>query len=888
MENKGKEFYRASSSQVVEELNTSIENGLSDKEVQKRVEQYGKNVLETGEKISAWKILFEKVNNIIVYLLLSASVVSFLMNDPIEGVAVLIAVFIAVIFGFVTEFKAQKSVESLQGMIENTTTVIRDGEKKVIPSEELVPGDIMLLVGGDSISADGRLVQDQNFACIESALTGESAPVSKDSEAVFDEEEVSIGDRTNFVFAGTAVTRGNATAVVTATGMDSEVGQISSMLKDHKKEETPLNKELEHLGRLLILLAAIFAVLVIIVGLLTGREFGFIIQIALILAIAAIPEAMPAVSTITLARGMSRMSEHKALVKSLPAVETLGSTSVICSDKTGTLTENQMTVERIYLLNDGVYEVTGGGYQTKGDVTKDGKNVSLEEDKQLRDFIYASVLNTNATITIDDNNENAIIGDPTEGALIVLGEKLQVTRSGLEESEYKRLDEIPFNSKLKYMITLYESAEGKKTYIKGGPDVLLDMSHHDQDTKEEIDRANQELAKKGLRVLAIGEITDNEAIYTNNCDGNVKILGLVGIIDPPREDVKEAIRICQDAGIRVKMITGDHPQTASMIAKDIGMSEYEETMTGFEFDKSEKDDSFSKEVCKTGVFARVSPRNKLEIVNILKNNGEVVAMTGDGVNDAPALNGADIGVAMGIRGTEVAKEASDMILTDDKFSTIVDAVREGRIIFANIKKFVYYLFSCNMVEITAIMLSLIFLLPDLPVLPLHILWLNLVVDIFPAMSLGFEPAEDNIMKQPPRDKNEGLLSKKFLLKILLSGAVLGLSSFAIFQIMLMRGAPVIEAQTTTFTLMAIMQLLHILNVRRDKIFGIDKSLLQNKTMIISMLLSVSLQLMVIYVPFLNDVVGTVPLPLIDWVLIITISVIATVLVTILKKVTGLK
>ncbi|MDL2276597.1 HAD-IC family P-type ATPase [Breznakia sp. OttesenSCG-928-G09] len=809
------------------------------------------------------------------------------MNDPIEGVAVLIAVFIAVIFGFVTEFKAQKSVESLQSMIKSTTNVLRDGKIEVINSDELVVGDIIKLSGGDSINADARLVQTQNFACIESALTGESAPVSKDSALVFD-EETSLGDRKNYVYAGTAVTRGNATAVVTATGMRSEVGQISDMLKQHKKEETPLNKELNHLGKLLIGLAALFAGIVIVLGLLTGRELSFIIQIALILAIAAIPEAMPAVSTITLARGMARMSEHKALVKSLPAVETLGSTSVICSDKTGTLTENQMTVSKIYLLNKGVYNVSGGGYHFEGDVSKDGEKVVLENETELKDFIYASVLNTNATIKTEDNGEKVVIGDPTEGALITLGKKLSIDRNSLEENGHIRVDEIPFNSKLKYMITLYEHEGKRKTYIKGGPDVLLDMSNHDQDTKERIEKENQALAKHGLRVLAIGEITDNEAIYHNNCDGNVKILGLVGIVDPPREDVKEAIKICQDAGIRVKMITGDHPQTASMIAKEIGMDEYEETMTGFEFDVADKDENFPKEVCKTGVFARVSPRNKLEIVNILKDNGEVVAMTGDGVNDAPALNGADIGVAMGIRGTEVAKEAADMILTNDRFSTIINAVKEGRIIFANIRKFVYYLFSCNMVEITAIMLSLIFLLPDLPVQPLHILWLNLVVDIFPAMSLGFEPAEDNIMKQQPRGKEEGLLTKKFLVRILLSGAVLGVSSFVIYQLMLLRGAPIIEAQTTTFTLMAIMQLLHILNVRREKTFGLDKSLLKNKSMIFSMLLAITLQLVAVYVPVFNDILGTVPLPFIDWVLILGISIIATVLVYALKKVFALK
>ncbi|OCN04581.1 ATPase [Erysipelotrichaceae bacterium MTC7] len=881
-----KDYYKCDIDQVVADIDSDITNGLTSKEVDVRLEEYGKNVLEGAKKVSAWHILLEKIHNIIVYLLLVAATISFVLGDVVEGIAVLIAVCIAVVFGFVSELKAQKSVESLQSMIKTKANVIRDGTLQEINSEDLVPGDLLSLKSGDAISADARLIESTNLACMEASLTGESIAASKDATLTFD-ETVALGDRKNFVFAGTAVTRGNAKALVTATGSYSEVGQISNLLKETKKEASPLNQELDKLGKMLIGVAALFALVVIIIGLATGRELSFVLQVALILAIASIPEAMPAVSTITLAKGMSRMSEHKALVKTLDAVETLGSTSVICSDKTGTLTENQMTVEAIYVLDDKEYQVTGGGYEPKGDILYNQQVVDVQSETKLQQFLYAAVLNTNATLH-QDGSEYNIIGDPTEGSLIVLGEKAGYTRDQLHQDGFTRLDEIPFNSKLKYMITLYEKGNEKYTFIKGGPDVLLDMSHHDQDTKAKLRAENEKMASHGWRVLAIGIIEDNEAIYNNTCDGNVRILGLVGIIDPPRQDVMESIRLCQRAGIRVKMITGDHPQTASVIAKQIGMRSYQTTMTGFEFDAAKRTQKFDHDVYRTGVFARVSPRNKLDIVKILQEHEEVVAMTGDGVNDAPALNGADIGIAMGVRGTEVAREAADMILTTDKFSTIVDAIKEGRIIFANIRKFVYYLFSCNMVEITSIILSLLFLIPDLPVLPLHILWLNLVVDILPAMSLGFEPAEDSIMDQPPRKKGQGLLSADFLKPILLSGLVLGLSAFGIYAFMLHREVSVIEAQTTTFTLMAIMQLLHILNVRRLKVFGLDKTLLQNKSMIIAMIVAISLQLVAIYVPFFNSVLGTVPLGIENWIYISIFATGATIVVYALKRLFKMK
>ncbi len=885
------DYYQLEQQQVIEALNTDADEGLDSRQVIERQHRYGKNRLEKGERVSALKILLHNINNIIVYLLMAASVVSFLTNEPVEGFAILIAVFIAVFFGFAIELKAQKSVESLQSMIHSTAKVVREGALSEINAQELVPGDIIFLEEGDSITADARLLTSQNFACIESALTGESEAVEKDNRYISD-KQVPLGDRKNVVYAGTAVTRGNAYAVVTSTGMHTQMGKISSMLKDRKKAVTPLNKELGRLGRLLILFAAICAVIVVLLGLVTGRELPVILQLALILAIAAIPEAMPAVATITLSRGMNIMAKHRALVKSLPAVETLGSTSVICTDKTGTLTENQMTVRKVYLSGGKEYAVGGSGYQPKGDITTDGGIIRPQNDQPLEAFIRASVLCSNAALSRDDNGHYAVIGDPTEGSLVVLGEKAGYSRAGLERESWTRTGEIPFNSKNKYMVTAYRhEGEGSRAFIKGAPDVLIEKALDDAQTKKTLSEVNQALAGQGMRVLAVGELQgyrgDGGEASLTHALGNIRILGLAGIIDPPREDVAGAIETCQAAGIQVRMITGDHPKTASIIAEKIGIRGHENTMTGLQLDALAGDEQFDEKIERVAVFARVSPENKLQIVDALKRRGLTVAMTGDGVNDAPALNGADIGIAMGIRGTEVAKEASDMILTDDRFSTIVEAVSEGRVIFANIRKFVHYLFSCNVVEILAVLLSILFLLP-IPVSPLHILWLNLVVNIFPAISMGFEPAEQNTMNQPPRGKGEGLIARRFLVKILTGGAIIGLCSFGVFFVELSRGVSLEQAQTATFTMMAVAQLLHTFNVRREKTFGVDSTLMQNKVLILSLLVSVSLQLMVVYVPFFNGVMHTAPLGGIAWLVIMTAALLSTAVVHGVKKALDIK
>lgn len=925
-----KNIYQKKLQEVIDELETSKTEGLSDQEVSERLETYGENKLQESDSKSKWEILLDNLNNIIVYLLAVAAIISIAMGDWIEAIAVMLAVLISVLTGYFVETKAQKSVEALQNMVNTSVHVIRNGEEVEIDSSQLVPGDVMVLGEGDAIAADGRLLTSNNFAVMEASLTGESEAVDKDPDATYD-EEASIGDRLNMVFSGTAVTRGKAQVIVTGTGMKTEVGRISEMMTGEEDMQTPLDKEVDQLGKALIVVAFIAAALVVAIGLFNGNPPSEILHIAVILAVAAIPEAMPAVQTITLSNGMQTMAKHQALVKSLSAVETLGATSIIASDKTGTLTENQMMVESIIIKNDIQYEVSGSGYTPEGDITKDAEKVtfdidSIEDVDDLSDnkavllkLITDGYLSSDARLIERDqlDDEEAaelandaeeegnqdpytIKGDPTDGALTVLGHKVGLSPQWEKDNDYKLVQEIPFDSEKKYMAALYHFPNDTyRLIVKGAMDVVLDLVATEDGEEDFWQEKNEILTADGNRVIALASYTikdqgeadkvadDMQAWLDNNTD-KLTMDGLFGIIDPPRQDVKDAIAQTQAAGIQVKMITGDHPRTASVIARDIGIENHENTMTGKELDAIHEDKDFIDKIRDVAVFARVSPENKLQIVRALQDEGNVVAMTGDGVNDAPALNGADIGVAMGIRGTEVAKEASDMILTDDAFGTIVDAVREGRIIFENIKKFISFLFACNMVEIMAILTTIVFMLP-MPIQPLHILFLNLLVDIGPAIALAYEKAEDNVMEHPPRNPESGLVNKTFLSRIIISGVIIGLGAFGVFYLFHnIFGMSLTYAQTATFTYMAIAQLFHILNVRRLSGFGLDKTFFQNKLLLAAMAFSVVLQLLVVYVPFLNNVFGTEPLTLATWGIILAIVLVVTIIVYLVKKLAGLK
>ncbi|RXA67301.1 HAD-IC family P-type ATPase [Enterococcus sp. PF-2] len=882
-------FYQRTINETSEFFKTDKKQGLTDEKVKEKLEKYGENSIRQQKSPSAWKLLWHNLNNLIVYLLFAAAVLSFTMGENTEGIAVLIAVLIAVATGFFTELRAQKSIDSLQKMIFTTAKVIRNGHLMEVESSTIVPGDILFLEEGDAVVADARLIKSKNLACIESALTGEAESTDKNAEDIY-MEEIPLGDRCNVIFAGTAVTRGNGYAIVTETGMQTEVGKISNMLTGDKNSKTPLDVELDKLGKAIIIAALVAAFAVLIAGILTDQQFIEMAHIAIILAVAAIPEAMPAVSTITLSRGMKTMAEHKALVKSLSAVETLGATSIIASDKTGTLTENQMTVTAITLSSGEKYTVTGNGYEPSGSFLENGKIISVNDHPDLAEIILNGALCTTSTLK-EDNGHFEILGDPTDGAFVVLGQKEGISRQTLLKKGTVKIAELPFNSDNKFMISVYEKDAKRTLIMKGAPDVLIELAHPEKQVKEKFFHINHKLASSGQRVMAVAQIkdytgglTEDELLHSFN---GLKIQGFFGIVDPPRKDIKESIKIAQEAGIQVKMITGDHPQTASMIAREIGLNSYANTMTGIEIDRFYKDGKLKEHIADTAVFARVSPENKLQLVKALKEAGNIVSMTGDGVNDAPALNGADIGIAMGVRGTEVAKEASDMILTDDRFGTITDAIKEGRIIFDNIKKYVSFLFSCNMVEIITIFLSVIFLLP-MPILPLHVLFLNLVIDIGPAMALAFEPAEDDIMKRQPRSRSDSLVNKKFLGRIILSGIVIGIVAFGFFNILLHTNHSLEYAQTATFTFMAVAQLMHIFNVRKNSGFGLDKSFFRNKILIFAILTSIGLQLIAVYVPFMNDLLGTTPIQASTWLVILTTAIVVTFVVKGLKKMFQLK
>jgi P-type Ca2+ transporter type 2C len=871
--------YNMTEQKVVEQLASDPKNGLSQQEAARRLAEFGPNTIVGAKAVSPWKILLHNLNNIIVYLLLVAAAVAFAMGDTVEGIAIIIAILIAVVSGFISEYKAQKSIESLQNMVKTIAKVVRDGTVQQVESSELVVGDLVFIEEGDSVTIDGRIIQTSNFACNESALTGESEAVEK-NDSVLKGEKTSIGDRKNMVHAGTAATRGNAYAIATGTGMNTELGRISGMLDQEKKSSTPLEQQLDKLGKTLIVISAIVALIVTIIGVVAGEQLYAMIKIGIILAIASVPEALPAVSTITLALGMRIMASHNALVKNLPAVETLGSTTVICTDKTGTLTENQMTVTQIHLVSGTTYEVEGTGYNPYGKILSNGEEVSVSKQEELAELIHAGVLCSNATLV--EEGEFSVIGDPTEGALVVLGKKASIDRKFLEQQAFTRIGELPFNSKDKYMVTAYsEGSAAKRLYIKGAPDVLIGLSKMDTTAAESLTSANDALANQGLRVLAIGKVREfsgdgSEKSMHDALKSGFTLLGLVGIIDPPREDVKQAVQEARDAGIRVIMITGDHPKTATIIANRIGMDQDSKVITGAMMDDMSLEE-LAEKIKVTSIFARVSPENKLQIVHALKADHEITAMTGDGVNDAPALNGADIGVAMGIRGTEVAKEASDMILTDDRFSTIVDAVREGRVIFDNIEKFIYFLFSCNFIEIMVIFAAIVIGIP-MPLLALQILWLNLVVDVLPAMSLAWEPGESTIMKRKPRDPEKAIVNRSFLIKVLGNGALIGLGSLMPFVVSLWLGMDETVARTIAFSTMAFAQLLHIFNVREKDSFGIDKELLKNPFLLVSLAISASLQLLVIYMPFFNRIMETVPLNGTHWLFILAGSFIPLVLI----------
>lgn len=843
-------YYQKDVKEVLKELDSS-ENGLSEKEAKKRLEKYGKNVLERKHKISKLKIFFRQFINPIVIILIISTIIVFVLKEVLDGIAILMIVFLNAILGFVQEYKAEKAIELLRKLSTPNSKVIRDGKEKIISSELLAPGDIIVFEIGDKINVDARLIDVFNLSLDESILTGESTSVDKQINKI--KNKAMISDQNNMVFSGTLVVNGKGKAIVTNTGMNTEVGKIAKLIEEIDTE-TPLQKKLRKLGDSVALLAFLISVVVIIIGLFKNLGLLDLFKTAISLAIAVIPEGLPAVVTISLALGVQRMLKKKALIRKLHAVETLGSVQVIATDKTGTLTKNEMTITELFVNNKEI-NVTGKGYELKGDFLLNNKTINPGEFKNL--------------ISIGVNCNNASlpnIGDPTELALLVLGKKSKIERLK------NRIEEEQFSSEKKYMSATYEINKEKIKFIKGAPEVVLSFSDYieinnkiiklDSKEKEVILKKNSEMASKALRVLGLAYEKNKKTVF----------VGLVGMIDPPRKEVKEAIKIANEAGIRVIMITGDHKETALAIAREIGIKG--KAISGEELDEYDIDDYIED----VNIYARVSAEHKVKILEELQNRNKIVAMTGDGINDAPALKKADVGIAMNIKGTDVARDASDIILVDDNFASIVNAVREGRVIYDNIKKFVKYLIGANFGEVLIILMSLILNLP-LPLLPLQILWINLITDGLPALALGVDNPSEDVMKRKPRNKKENILKNTFWF-VLFSGIVSTFLVLLLFYNNIDLGLD--RARTIALTSLIVFELLLVFTVRGKFILG-NKT---NRYIWIAVVSSIFLHLVVMYTG-LNIFFKVVPLSFNEWIKIVLFSFIGIMIFEIIKIIKNL-
>jgi P-type Ca2+ transporter type 2C len=866
-------------------LHTSFDGGLSDHEARQRLQQEGFNELPEAPPPSLVKLFLSQFTSVIVWVLIGAAVISGLLEDWIDAVAILAIVLLNGILGFVQEFRAERSLAALRKMSVATARVVRDGIVLSIPARELVRGDLILLEAGDRIPADARLIYTTNFQTQEASLTGESTPVEK-SVDVLSQTDLPLAERTNIVFMGTVAVSGKARAVVVATALRTELGRIAAMIQkatEAERAETPLQRRLEQFGYTLLWLALGVVTVVFVLGYLRGEPAVLMLLTAVSLAVAAVPEGLPAVVTITLALGVTRMVKRNALIRKLPAVETLGSATVICSDKTGTLTKNEMTVTRL-LSGDRVFEVTGEGYEPIGEI-REASGVPLPLTPYpsrlfpaLRELLTAAVLCNGATLRQEEGTWK-ILGDPTEGALLVAAAKVALTIETFDQA-YHFLGEVPFDPERKMMTIVRRTPAGPVAYVKGAPDVLLRHCTHrlamdgttepiTESIRTAILDANASFAHQALRVLAMAHrrLDGEPKVYrAQELEDRLVFLGLAAMKDPLRPEAKAAVQACHDAGIRTVMITGDHKDTAVAIAEELrGVKESIRSLSGMELDRL-SDEELVKTVDQVAVYARVSAEHKLRIVKAWKAQGAIVAMTGDGVNDAPAVKAADIGVAMGIAGTDVTKEAADMVVTDDNFASIAAAVEEGRGIFDNIRKTIYYLLSCNVSEVLVMLFATLIGFP-LPLLPIQILWMNLVTDGFPALALAVDPKSPDLMKQPPRQPEARLLDGGTLLTIGAQGVMLGAISLGAFAYSLYGLHQEVEqARAVAFTVMVIAQLVHAFNCRSERWSLFQVGLWTNRPLLLAFTLSLGTQVVVLTVPAVSTIFKVVPLPIEDWAL----------------------
>ncbi len=879
-----KKQYSQSIEDVVRMFNTDVEQGIKLDEVQKRQKEQGENVLQSKGKKTFISMVVDQFKDFMIWILIVAALISLMLGDAVEGIVILGIVGLNAALGIYQENKASNALAALKSMAAPKAKVIREHHITSVSSKELVTGDLVVLEAGDYIPADVRLVESVNLKVDESALTGESVAVDKKAEVTV-EENASLGDRINCGYMSTIVTYGRGKGVVTQIGMNTEIGQIATMLNETEDEQTPLQNKLAQFGKYLGVVCIAVSAIIFVLGMLRGEELFGIFMTAVSLAVAAIPEGLPAVLTVILAMGMQRMIKRHAIVKRLSAVETLGSTSTICTDKTGTLTQNKMTVLKVYNGFE-EFDVTGTGYGFNGQIF----NQHGDEDKvSLQQLLKIAALCNDA-----DFDEGNVVGDPTEGALLVLGEKGGVSYKEMK-MKYPRIQEYPFDSERKLMSTIHEFEQGCMLFTKGAPDVILqratkilqnnEIVELTDKKRQEILAINKKYAQQALRVLGYGYKTIVQGGDIHQEENELIFVGLSGMIDPPREEVKDAIALCKKAGVRVVMITGDHIITAGAIGRQIGIIESDtQAMEGASLDQY-SDEELQDIVQNTNIFARVSPEHKVRIVRALRSTGEVVAMTGDGVNDAPALKQADIGVAMGITGTDVSKEAADMILTDDNFASIVDAVEEGRVIYSNIRKFVGFLLSCNIGEILIIFIAILLKWP-VPLLPIQLLWVNLVTDSFPAFALGLEEGGEGIMEQKPRDKEEPIVDRHMQISIGIQSIGLMMAALTSFRLgfVMMEGYAEIGARTFCFVTLIVGEMLRAYSARSEQRPLWKMQVFSNKYLNMSVLGAIIMLLGVIYLPVLATIFATVPLTATQLAVAVGLGIIPTLFSEVAKQI----
>jgi Ca2+-transporting ATPase len=858
----------------------SSRSGLSAEEARRRLESAGPNALQAAQRTSPWRLLAGQFSNVLIVILLMATALSALLGHVVEAVAITVIVLFAVLLGFVQEFRAERAIDALREMAAPRATVVRDGEEVELPAGDVVPGDLLVLNAGNRVAADGRLVRAVNLKAQEAALTGESTPVPKHADTLY-AADAPVADRRNMVYAGTVLTYGRGLAVVSATGPRTEFGRIAQMLVAVEVGRTPLQVDLDRLGRQLAWAAIAIVALIVALGLVRGQPFIEMLVFGIALAVAVVPEALPAVVTISLALGVQRLVRRGALMRRLAAVETLGSTSVICTDKTGTLTRDEMTVRRLYVAGEFV-DVTGAGYAPgggfcRGDAALDVTQLTTDAlGGPVRELLTAGALASDAHLVRDTAQDAwTIRGDPTEGALVVAAAKAGLHKTDLRAA-LPRVHEIPFSSESKRMTTLHAGSEGVVAFAKGAPEVIVAACSAEQTAtgpvpldapaRARILEAAQHMARDALRVLAIASRRDATPA---TAESQMTLLGLVGMSDPPRPEARAALETCERAGIRVVMITGDHPLTAESIAREIGVLKHGRVVTGVELGALDAA-ALAREVTQIDVFARVSPADKLRVVEALQQRGHVVAMTGDGVNDAPALKKADVGIAMGVTGTDVAREAAAMTLTDDNFASIVAAVEEGRGIFDNIKKYLMFLLSSNIGEI-GLMAGTALLGMPLPLTAVQILYVNLATDGLPALALAVDPPKADLMQRPPRDPHGGIFGPRVVALMLVGGAWSMIVNVGLFAWLLHSGRPLAEAMTLTFVSLVLIQFLKAYSYRSDRASVLRRPF-ANRWLNLAVAWEVMLLALVLYLPVLQAPFDTFAMTSTDWAIVLGVAV----------------